>query len=425
MPTVAAINGDCLGGGMELALACTYRVAADDGSTTLGLPEVKLGLIPAWGGATHLPRMIGLAPALRILLAGRTMPPREAWKHGLVDEVVRPEELRPTARRLVLSGREPIRPRRWERAAGGLAPVRSRILAAARRQCIEPTYENYPAPPRLLEVVEAGHERGVAAGLVAEREAILQLMQTGATRNLLRLFFLRQAAKRRAAGRPSSIVADPSAPLADRLAVPYCSEALAALGEGASVPWVDDAMRRWGMLTGPFEWMDDKGLDVVNRLLDSQGQPSDALRQAVTNGWLGRRSGKGFYLHGGTERGGAQVPPVHFELASLIAPRGESQSPSRPVARDELQWRLILAMVNEAARAFSDGAVDSGDDIDLATVLGLGFAPFRGGLARFVEDAGAEPLVCRLEEHAARLGPRFTPAELLYRMARDRRPFPR
>src|SRR5438874_6443924 len=57
MPTVAAINGDCLGGGMELALACTYRVAADDGSITLGLPEVKLGLIPAWGGATRLPRM--------------------------------------------------------------------------------------------------------------------------------------------------------------------------------------------------------------------------------------------------------------------------------------------------------------------------------------------------------------------------------
>ena len=90
------------------------------------------------------------------------------------------------------------------------------------------------------------------------------------------------------------------------------------------------------MLTGPFEWMDEKGLDVVNRLLNSKGRPSDALRQAVTNGWLGRKGGKGFYLHGETERGRAQLPPVHSELASLIAPRGNSQSPSRPVARDEV-----------------------------------------------------------------------------------------
>ena len=91
MPTIAAINGDCLGGGFELSLACRYRVAADDFSISIGLPEVKLGLIPAWGGTTRLPRMIGLRRALPILLAGKTMPPRKAQKAGLVDEVVRPE----------------------------------------------------------------------------------------------------------------------------------------------------------------------------------------------------------------------------------------------------------------------------------------------------------------------------------------------
>ena len=105
MPTVAAINGDCLGGGMELALACTYRVAADNNSINIGLPETKLGLLPAWGGTTRLPRMIGLTRALPILLGGLTMPPRKALKAGLVDEVVRPEALLSAARRLLSTGK--------------------------------------------------------------------------------------------------------------------------------------------------------------------------------------------------------------------------------------------------------------------------------------------------------------------------------
>src|SRR5438270_1551259 len=91
VPTVAAINGDCLGGGLELALACTYRVAADDPSANIGLPEVKLGILPGWGGTVRLPRRIGLVKALPLILAGKTMPPKKAKKAGIVDEVVRPE----------------------------------------------------------------------------------------------------------------------------------------------------------------------------------------------------------------------------------------------------------------------------------------------------------------------------------------------
>jgi len=77
-PTVAAINGDCLGGGMELALACIWRVAADDGSISIGLPEVKIGILPGWGGTTRLPRLIGLRKALPLLLTGKTLPPKKA-----------------------------------------------------------------------------------------------------------------------------------------------------------------------------------------------------------------------------------------------------------------------------------------------------------------------------------------------------------
>ena len=193
MPTVAAINGHCLGGGMELALACTYRIAADNDSITLGLPEVKLGLIPAWGGTTRLPRMIGLMRALPILLEGTTLSPRRAQNTGLVDEVVAPEALLAAAKRLVLSQRRRQRPRLWQRTCGHLPLMRNLILVAARRRTLARASEGDAAPLRLLGVVKVGYDQGVAAGLAAEREAILQLMQTETTRNLLRLFFLRRA----------------------------------------------------------------------------------------------------------------------------------------------------------------------------------------------------------------------------------------
>src|SRR5262249_10511505 len=87
-PTVAAISGACLGGGLELALGCSARVAADSDEVQIGLPEVRLGLIPGWGGTQRLPRLVGLPPALRMILTGRTLSAREAYRAGLVDAVV-------------------------------------------------------------------------------------------------------------------------------------------------------------------------------------------------------------------------------------------------------------------------------------------------------------------------------------------------
>ena len=571
MPTVAAINGDCLGGGMELALACTYRVAADDGSITIGLPEVKLGLIPAWRGATWLPRMIGLTRALPILLEGKTMPPRRAKECGLVDEIVPPVALRAAAKRWVTTPPKPTRAGLGRRFSAGLSPVRNRVLSAARARTVERTFGNYPAPLRLLDVVKTGYEHGFEAGLAAEREAILQLMQASATRNLLRLFFLRQGAKRRAAAqlkarpsevnevavvsrgatgsaiahaltraglrvrqvdsispstadwatlatadvvieaeagtlgtareifarmegnvRPNSVlatsskshrisdvatavtdrgrviglhffdpvdttplieivrgpesgdaalatgvalvnrtgktpivVADAPGFLVDRLLIAHLQEAFAAVADGASLLDVDDAMKRWGMINGPFGMMDEIGLDVVNQLLDRGGQPPPVLRHAVTNGWLGRKSGKGFYVDGRNKGDGAQALPLNSELARLIAREVDSQTASRAVAQEDLQWRLILPMVNEAARALSEGVTDSADDIDLAAVLGLGFPPFRGGLAKFVDDTGVDLIVRRLDQMVARHGPRFATAELLRTIARDHDSLPR
>ena len=91
MPTVAVIHGPCLGGGLEFALACRYRLARDDASTRLGVPEIKLGLLPAWGGTQRLPELVGLKAALPMLLAGRKISARHAVKIGLVDRIWPPE----------------------------------------------------------------------------------------------------------------------------------------------------------------------------------------------------------------------------------------------------------------------------------------------------------------------------------------------
>src|SRR5207249_4376886 len=183
MPTVAAINGDCMGGGFELALACTYRVAADNPSINIGLPETKLGLLPAWGGTTRLPRTIGLTRALPVLLAGQTMPPRKALRAGLVDEVVRPEALLSAARRLVTSKPARHRPKLLDRILAGNAKLRDRVLAKAEAQTRKTTYDNYPAPIKLIEALRTGYSRGEAAGFEPERRGLVELSETDATKN--------------------------------------------------------------------------------------------------------------------------------------------------------------------------------------------------------------------------------------------------
>jgi len=147
-----------------------------------------------------------------------------------------------------------------------------------------------------------------------------------------------------------------------------------------------------------------------------------AVEKAVAQKWLGKKSGKGFYVHAAGKRGHAAKPQPNEELTALLATvPANAAAPSS----EEIQWRLILPMVNEAARTLAEGTTDSADDIDLATVLGLGFAPFRGGLAKFADDVGLAEVERRLDELTIRHGPRFVPAELLRRFASEHRSFPR
>lgn len=205
--TVAAINGAALGGGLEIALACDYRVAADASSVSLGQPEVNLGLIPAGGGTQRLPRLIGLERALDLILTGRRLNARRAKRAGLLDEVVHPTILKQAARAWAnkpkRSLERPIRLGFNLRSAIDLAEQtpqgRQLIYRQARQAVLKRTKGHYPAPLRALESVEAGFEHGMAAGLEVEATAFGDLARTQTARNLIWLFLATQHARRKGA----------------------------------------------------------------------------------------------------------------------------------------------------------------------------------------------------------------------------------
>ncbi len=188
--TVAAINGAALGGGLELALACDYRVASEDTSVVLGQPEVNLGLIPAGGGTQRLPRLIGIEGALDLILTGRRLNARRARRRGLLDEVVHPTVLDEAARAWACKPKRQMqRPLRSRSDLVELTPVGRNILyRQAQQKVLERSRGKYPAPLRALEAVRAGFEQGMAAGLDAESRAFGELATTQQAKNLIWLF---------------------------------------------------------------------------------------------------------------------------------------------------------------------------------------------------------------------------------------------
>lgn len=189
IPVVAAIHGACLGGGLELALACQTRICTDDDKTRLGLPEVQLGLLPGSGGTQRLPRLIGVSNALELILTGKQLRPRQALKLGLVDEVVPHSILLNAAIELVHKGRKPSR----------VLPVRERILAGplglsllfsiVGKKTQQKTKGNYPATQRIIEVVKTGLEQGSNSGYEAEAKAFGELAMTPQSAALRGIFF--------------------------------------------------------------------------------------------------------------------------------------------------------------------------------------------------------------------------------------------
>jgi 3-hydroxyacyl-CoA dehydrogenase/enoyl-CoA hydratase/3-hydroxybutyryl-CoA epimerase len=600
IPTAAAINGDALGGGLELALACGCRVVGDDRAIQLGLTETKLGLIPGFGGTIRLPWTIGLSQALSMMLVGQTVAPKEAQRLGLVDEVAAREGLLAAARRLLLARPRSHCNQRPPREM--LSPQeRNHILDEAEYEAEKRSQGRYPAALKLISVIRTGFENGVERGLRAERKTLIDLLEGEPGRNLVRNFFIRQGARKVAAAqvggtplpvrraavigggtmgsgiahgliragidvhlieandelasaasaRVRKVVSDdltsgridesesqkatsllhaqsdwkgveladivieavaedmnikrdvfarldrtarretilasntsslsiaalgactsrtanvigmhffnpvPKMPLLEivrtkqsspnalatavalgaklgkapivasdspgfvvnGLLIPYLSEALRLIAEGASVQAIDHAIVRWGMPMGPVTLMDHIGLDVCvgifKVMAPSRGSRvvlPRAIEEACKSGWLGRKSGRGFYIYDPANK---KAPPqVHQELVSSL-----QMQPTTVPTEEQLEWRPMLMMANEAVRVLEEGVTDSADAVDLSVLLGLGMGPFRGGILRWVDSVGADKIVARLTDLAKGHGPRFAPAKLLVELAKSR-----
>ena len=190
--TVAAIHGACAGGGCELALACDWRVASDSPATRIGLPETRLGIIPAWGGSTRLPALVGLPTALGIILSGNLLKPVAAMHKGLVDEVVPPECLLAHARASLTKGKRRTKRRFFLHNPIGTALITRRARATLRTR----TRGNYPAPFKALEVASRSVSTTALLSRRNEREAILDLAKRPETKNLTRMFFLSEDARK-------------------------------------------------------------------------------------------------------------------------------------------------------------------------------------------------------------------------------------
>jgi 3-hydroxyacyl-CoA dehydrogenase/enoyl-CoA hydratase/3-hydroxybutyryl-CoA epimerase len=597
VPTATAIHGASLGGGFEVCLACDFRLATPDKATKLGLPEVQLGILPAWGGSTRLPRLIGLPKALDLILAGKTVVAKQALKLGLVDDLVPREKLLATAlAKVAKAGRKPHRTVPFAVKATNNSVAGNLVSMLTQPKLFKKTRGHYPAVLKALEVVMLGVGRSEERALKLEADAICQLAQTEAAKNLIRVFFLQERAKklsfgserkdtavarveratvigagvmgggiaqwlaahgvsvmlrdinadavargmagvgklfadgvkrrtftpveaRAAMDRISPVVELPALRRADvvieaavekmdlkkdifrkleqlagpdtilatntsalsvtelaeslsapervvgihffnpvhrmqlvevihtprtdaevvrralrfvqqmgklpvlvkdspgfvvnRVLMPYLVEAARLFEAGAEVADVDEAMLDFGMPMGPLRLVDEVGTDVSLHVAETLASHyhrrmavPEVLSRLVKGGQLGRKSGEGFYLHRGKEA-----------VASEDAARFVKDDSTANLDRVDLELRMVLLMVNEAARCVEEGIVSGPEDVDFAMIMGAGFAPFRGGPLRHADTVGVANLVREMNQLVDDGEERFAPCALLKDLA--------
>lgn len=205
MPTIAAVNGACMGGGCEFILACDYRIASEDSSTKIGLPEIQLGILPGFGGCIRLPRVIGLQAALDIILAGKSVNSKKALKLGLVDKVVHANLLESFslkwAKEIIADGgkkrRKTFKPQGAVNAILESGLGRGVVFKKAREGVMKATKGHYPAPLQALEVIQKTYGMSDRdAALRVEREGFCKLGVTDISKNLIHVFYLTEMVKK-------------------------------------------------------------------------------------------------------------------------------------------------------------------------------------------------------------------------------------
>jgi len=600
IPSVAAINGVCLGGGCELALACDWRVGSTDKSTKIGLPETQLGILPAWGGSVRLPRLIGLPQALGIILTGKQLVAQQALKVGMIDDVAHPEYLVAAARQQLTKGKRPTPAPRGVMNSALLRPI---VVAKARKDVLAKTRGHYPAPLKAIEAAVGALGQPLETGLAIEKAAFLSLVQTSECHSLMSIFFLQERAKKlkapdadgaalpvkrvavigagvmgagiaqwtssrgyptllkdvapdalakglksadkilqdgvkkkkltsaeataaldritpvagevplagvdlvieaaveklelkqkifqqleqrsgaqtvlatntsalsidaiaggladptrvvgihffnpvhrmqlveivrgprtspaaldtaltfvKAIGKLPVLVKDSPGFLVNRILLPYMVESVRLFNEGVDVTRLDRLMLDFGMPMGPLRLTDEVGLDVAQHvaadLQNRLAKPvpiNDTLVKMIEKGWLGKKSGTGFYVFP-KEKGAKESP--NGQLAFLQT-NGKGRAQDDATLRD----RMVLVMVNEAARCLEEGVVAAPEDVDFGMIFGTGWAPFRGGPLRYADARGVADVVAQLRKLQTDVAPYFEPCAKLVNMAQSQARF--
>ncbi len=208
-PVVAAINGTALGGGFEICLGCNYRVAADNPKTLIGLPEVKLGLLPGAGGTQRLPRLIGMRAALPLLLEGTHLSPQKALEAGLIHAVVPADELLAAAKAWIMDGGEAQQP--WDKkgfkipGGGSQSPGGYETFGAGNAMLRAKTFGNYPAPEAIMSCVYEGMNCGFDAGLKLESRHFAALAADNVAHNMVRTLFFSMGDANKLKRRPKEV----------------------------------------------------------------------------------------------------------------------------------------------------------------------------------------------------------------------------
>ncbi len=209
-PFVAAVNGLAMGGGLELILACHGRIVADDPKIKLGLPEVKIGLLPGAGGTQRLPRLMGVQPSLPYLLQGKTMSPQEALAFGVVHKVVVAADLVAEAKKWISDGGKAVQP--WDEkrfkvpgGQGAFNPTIVQTFMAATAMTRKETKDNYPAPQAILSCVYEGHQLPMDTAIRVESKYFTQLILDPTAGNMIRTLFVNKGEADKLVRRPKGI----------------------------------------------------------------------------------------------------------------------------------------------------------------------------------------------------------------------------
>ncbi len=406
-PVAVAVNGTALGGGLELALACHYRVLTDDPKALLGFPEVTLGLLPGGGGTQRLPRLIGLKEAASLILSGRRISPSEALELGVVDKLAATDDLVTEAEKWVLENGAAEQP--WDQkgfrvpGGAGLNDVHTARLFQQLTARVSAEYRhNYPAPIAILRCLFNGTTvSSMDTALKIETGEFSALTRDPVARNIIRTLFL----NKKKAG-PSANGED--GPFSQRCKVAYIREGLRLVGEGVKPALIENAGFAAGLPLGPLALADEMSLSGVRAALAGDEACLKVLDFLVeTSGRAGKSGGKGFYDYGAD---GAKA------LWDGIGQNFNAAGPSADV--EVVKQRLLCAQALAAAECWEESMVEP-VDADLASIADWGFPTYTGGVMSYIDTLGISAFVELCDRLAEQEGAPGRPSDWLRKRARE------